>query len=449
VSDDSSIITGVSISHVDATLDQLEAASVEEQREAVASLLDRDGVHEAFVLQTCNRVEAYTVTGERETGRDTLSNTVENVPSDVVCELDHEGSLRHLLRVAAGLESLVLGEDQILGQVRTAYEDAREAGGIGPLLETGVTKAIHVGERARTETAINEGVVSLASAAVKLAAETHGLEGATAAVVGAGEMGQLAAKRLAPRVDELVLANRTVARAESLATTVSPADATLETTGIDDLPAIFEGADVVISATGSAEWIVGCDDLAAAGETFVVDITRSRDIPPGADDLDHLTVYDLDRLEAVTEKTRSRREAAAERVEGIVGEEFNRLLIQYKRERADEVISAMYEGAERIEAQELEETFGKLDLTDEQEAAVEAMADSLVSQLLAAPTNSLRDAAEEDDWSTIHTALRLFDPDLESATPDDLPFDPGMDVDEIPDDVREQMPPAVLEQLEE
>ena len=449
MSDDSSIITGVSISHVDATLDQLEAASVEGQREAVASLLDRDGVREAFVLQTCNRVEAYTVTGERETGRDALSNTVENVPSDVVCELDHEGSLRHLLRVAAGLESLVLGEDQILGQVRTAYEDARKAGGIGPLLETGVTKAIHVGERARTETAINEGVVSLASAAVKLAAETHGLEGATAAVVGAGEMGQLAAKRLAPRVDELVLANRTVARAESLATTVSPADATLETTGIDDLPAIFEGADVVISATGSAEWIVGCDDLGAAGETFVVDITRPRDIPPGADDLDHLTVYDLDRLEAVTEKTRSRREAAAERVEGIVEEEFNRLLSQYKRERADEVISAMYEGAERIEAQELEETFGKLDLTDEQEAAVEAMADSLVSQLLAAPTNSLRDAAEEDDWSTIHTALRLFDPDLESATPDDLPFDPGMDVDEIPDDVREQMPPAVLEQLEE
>jgi len=449
VSDDSSIITGVSVSHVEATLDQLEAASVESQRDAVASLLDCEGVREAFVLQTCNRVEAYTVTGEAVTGRELLSNVVADVPPDVVRELGHEESLRHLLRVAAGLESLVLGEDQILGQVRTAYEDAREAGGIGPLLETGVTKAIHVGERARTETAINEGVVSLASAAVKLAAETHGLETATAAVVGAGEMGQLAAKRLAPRVDELVLANRTVARAEALASTVSPADATLETTGIDDLPAIFAGADVVISATGSAEWIVGRDDLAAAGETFVVDITRPRDIPPGADDLDHLTVYDLDRLEAVTEKTHSRREAAAERVEGIVEEEFNRLLVQYKRERADEVISAMYEGAERIKARELEETFGKLDLDEEQEAAVEAMADSLVSQLLAAPTNSLRDAAEADDWSTIHTALRLFDPDLESAVPDDLPFDPGMDVEEIPDDVREQMPASVLEQLQE
>ena len=449
MSDDSEIISGVSVSHVDATLDQLEAASAESQRAAVSTLLDREGVREAFVLQTCNRVEAYVVTGERAAGWDALVSFVGDLPADAVRELDHEESLRHLLRVAAGLESLVLGEDQVLGQVRDAYEDARQAGGVGALFETGVTKAIHVGERARTETAINEGVVSLASAAVKLAAETHGLEGATAAVVGAGEMGQLAAKRLATHVDELVLANRTVERVESLASTAAPTDATLEPTGIDDLPAIFDAADVVISATGSAEWIVSRETLAGAGETFVVDITRPRDIPPGADEFDHLTVYDLDRLEAVTEKTRSRREAAAERVEGIVDEEFTRLLTQYKRERADEVISAMYEGAERIKARELEETFATLDLDEEQQAAVEAMADSLVSQLLAAPTNSLRDAAEADDWSTIHTALRLFDPDLEAASPADLPFDPGMDVEEIPEHVREQMPASVLEELRE
>jgi glutamyl-tRNA reductase len=363
--------------------------------------------------------------------------------------MGHEESLRHLLRVAAGLESLVLGEDQILGQVRNAYEDAREAGGIGPLLENGVTKAIRVGERARTETTINEGVVSLASAAVKLAAETRGLENATAAVVGVSEMGTLAAKRLAGRVDELVLVNRTLARAESLATTVSPADARLRTAGLDDLGAIIVGADVVISSTGSSEWLIDRNELAAAGETFLVDIARPRDIPPAADGMDHLAVYDLDSLEAVTEKTRSRREAAAERVEAIVEEEFERLLTQYKRERADEVISAMYEGAERIKAEELEETFATLDLDDQQQATVEAMADSIVSRLLAAPTNSLRDAAEEDDWSTIHTALGLFDPNLESAVPEEVPFDPEMSPEEIPDSVREQMPDAVLEQLEE
>jgi glutamyl-tRNA reductase len=449
VSGDSGFITGTSVSHTDATLEQLEAASADGQQEAVASLLDCKGVREAFVLQTCNRVEAYAVTDERAAGRRALSGVVGDLPSHVVCEMGHEESLRHLLRVAAGLESLVLGEDQILGQVRNAYEDAREAGGIGPLLENGVTKAIRVGERARTETTINEGVVSLASAAVKLAAETRGLENATAAVVGAGEMGTLAAKRLAGCVDELVLVNRTLARAESLATAVSPADARLRTAGLDDLGAIIVGADVVISSTGSSEWLIDRNELAAAGETFLVDIARPRDIPPAADGMDHLAVYDLDSLEAVTEKTRSRREAAAERVEAIVEEEFERLLTQYKRERADEVISAMYEGAERIKAEELEETFATLDLDDQQQATVEAMADSIVSRLLAAPTNSLRDAAEEDDWSTIHTALGLFDPNLESAVPEEVPFDPEMSPEEIPDSVREQMPDAVLEQLEE
>jgi glutamyl-tRNA reductase len=448
VSDGDGLISGVSVSHTDATLDQLERASTAGQPEAVESLLGA-GAREAFVLQTCNRVEAYVVTGEREAGRRALAEFVDGVPEDVVRKMGHEESLRHLLRVAAGLESLVLGEDQILGQVREAYEDAREAGGIGSLLETGVTKAIRVGERARTETAINDGVVSLASAAVKLAAETHGLADATAAVVGAGEMGQLAAKRLAPRVETLVLVNRTVPRTEALATSVGPASATLRTAGIDDLAGVVADADVVISATGSSEWILDVEELAAAGETFMVDITRPRDVPPGADELPHLTVYDLDRLEAVTEKTRSRREAAAKRVEGIVEEEFERLLVQYKRERADEVISAMYEGAERVKARKLEETFAKLDLDDGQEAAVEAMADSIVSQLLSTPTNSLRDAAEDDDWSTIHTALRLFDPNLESAAPEDVPVDPDMSVEEIPEGVREQMPASVLEQLEE
>jgi len=438
----------VSVSHQITTLDRIEAASAETQRHAVSELRSEPGVREAFVLQTCNRVEAYVVTEDRDEGRATLEEFVGSLPDDAVREMGHEQSLRHLLRVAAGLESLVLGEDQILGQVRDAYEDARAADGIGPLLKTGVTKAIRVGERARTETAINEGVVSLASAAVKLAAEKHGLSGATAAVIGAGEMGTLAAKRLGPQVADLVLANRTVSRADSLAETVRPTDATVTATGLDDLPALVAEADVVISATGSSEYVLDSETLEHAGGTFLVDITRPRDVAPAADGMDHLTVYDLDKLEAVTEKTRKRRQTAAQRVEGIVEEEFNRLLVQYKREQADEVISAMYEGAERIKAQELEETFSKLDLDDQQEAAVEAMADSIVSQLLAAPTNSLRDAAEADDWSTIHTALQLFDPSVEEMV-DSAAMPAEMSIEDVPEHVREEMPAAVREQLEE
>jgi len=449
------IIAGVSISHTRADLEQLEAAARESQRAAVTALLAEPGVEEAFVLQTCNRVEGYVVTAEAAAGPEALSLLTDPVSDDVVDELGHEASLRHLLRVAAGLESLVLGEDQILGQVRTAYEDAREVGGIGPLLDDGITKAIRVGERARTETAINEGVVSLASAAVKLTAEKRGLAGATAAVVGAGEMGSLAASRLAERVDRLVVANRTESRAAHLSERLSDAPATVEIAAFDRLPDTLERADVVVSATGSPGRVVEAETLTGTDETFVVDLARPRDIPPAVDDADHLTVYDLDRLETVTQKTRRMRRKAAERVERIVDEEFDRLLVQYKRKQADDVISRMYEGAERVKAQELETAFEKLDLDEDDREVVESMADAIVSQLLAAPTDSLRDAAEADDWSTIHTALRLFNPDLE---PDDRDADDGpeppavmadVDPEDIPDDVRDEIPAAVLESLEE
>lgn len=450
----SGLISGVSISHQRASLEQLEAATADSQKTLVADLCSTPVVDEAYALQTCNRVEAYVVTDEAAVGKELLAETFADAPEDIVRELGHEESLEHLLRVSSGLESLVLGEDQILGQIRDAYQDARAMDGIGPVLEDGVTKAIHVGERARTETEINEGVVSLASAAVRLAAERHGLSGAIAAVVGAGEMGELAAKRLAERVEKLVVANRTIARANSVAASIEEPVA-LETRGLDELAETVNDADILIAATASSEWIVDAETLAEVDETFIIDITRPRDIPPEADAFDHLTVYDLDRLEAVTEKTRQMRREAAQEVESIVDEEFELLLNQYKRKQADQVISAMYESAERVKAREVEKTFEKLDLNEESEAVVESMADTLVSQLLAPPTNSLRDAAAEDDWTTIHTALRLFNPNIEEADaplaemggmPDGV--DPS-DIDAIPDHVREQLPAGLLEEFEE
>ena len=442
----SGVITGVSLSHANASVEQLESAVDSSQRGAVATLLDQRGVEEAFVLQTCNRVEGYVVTSDFQTGRDALRVITDSIDSRLVVEMDHEESLRHLLRVAAGLESLVLGEDQILGQVRDAYEDARSVGAIGPMLEDGVTKAIHVGERARTETAINEGVVSLASAAVQLASEQRTLEEATGLVVGAGEMGSLAAKSLGDHVERLLVANRTVPHAAHLA---EQAETEASAIALDALAVAVREADVVVSATGSSGPVVDEAALADAGETFVVDIAQPRDVAPGADDLDHVTVYDLDTLESVTDKTRRQRERAAQEVERIVDAEFENLLAQYKRKRADQVISAMYESAERVKAAELQTALGKLDLDEEEQQIVESMADSIVSQLLAAPTSSLRDAAAEDDWSTIQTALQLFDPNF--GPEDDVPpsFVAGMSPDEIPPEMREQMPTAVLEQLDD
>jgi glutamyl-tRNA reductase len=443
VRDSTGVIVGVRVSHEHASVDQLETAAAESQRRGVESLLSEPEITEAFVLQTCNRTEAYVVAPDHETGLDALALFTRAVPSDVVVEMGHETSLRHLIRVAAGLESIVLGEDQILGQIRTAYEEARGVGGIGRLLEDGVTKAIHVGERARNETAINDGVVSLASAAVGLVGQDYSLDGETALVVGAGEMGQLAAKTLSERVERVIVANRTIPHAEHVAGRI---DTETDVIGLDAIENAVSEAKIVVSATGSPEQIFDVGTFAMAGGTAVVDLAQPRDVPSGAERLPSVTVYDLDDLEAITEETRTKRQRAAEEVEQLVDQEFNHLLTQYKRKRADRVISAMYESAERVKAAELNTAMAEADFDEDQREVLEAMADSIVSQLLAAPTKSLRDAAEEDDWSTIHTALELFDPDFGPEPPE---FVKGMSAEDIPEEMRDQIPQSVLEGLAE
>ncbi|WP_114575873.1 glutamyl-tRNA reductase [Saliphagus sp. LR7] len=417
---DAGVVTSARVTHKGASVDDIAAASPDSQRTAVSDLLAHPDVEETYVLSTCNRIEAYVVAADESVGRAVLAEFFAGVPEAATVYAGHDASLRHLLRVASGLESVVVGEDQIIGQVRTAYEDARGVGGIGDLLETSVTKAIHVGERARTETAINEGVVSLGSAAVSLARREAGdLAGATALVVGAGEMARLAAERLAAAgVGELIVANRTLPHAEHV---VSELEVPGEAVALPAVGSVAPRADVVVAATGSPDPVVEPDDLKSGGEAVVVDLGQPRDVRPAAGDLPGVAVYDLDDIESVTENTRSRRVEAAREVEAMIDAEFDRLVEQYKRARADEVIAAMYESAERTKRREVETAIARLEengeVTDAHREVLEAMADSLVGQLLAAPTKSLREAAAEDDWATISTALQLFDPEFGADSP--------------------------------
>jgi glutamyl-tRNA reductase len=422
------VITGVSVAHTHASIDEIDAAGEESERGIVSDLLARTNVEEAFAIHTCNRAEAYVVTNHAADGREALSSFAPTVREGAVRHLEHEAAIRHLMRVAAGLESIVLGEDQIIGQVRDAFESARAAGGIGPVLEDAVTKAIHVGERARTETAINEGVVSLGSAAVDLASEEVDLEGSTALVVGAGEMSTLAARALeGTGVSRIRVANRTVSRAREI---VSDLEVEAEARPIDALEETLGTADLVVTATGSPDPVLDSEMLSGTGELVCVDIARPRDVDPSAGELAGVELYDIDALESVTERTRERRRAEAREVEAMIDEEFDRLMESFKRKRADDAIAAMYESADRVKARELDRAVSKLEaqggLTDEQRETLEALADSLVGQLLAAPTKSLREAAGEDDWTTIHTALELFDPEFDAppSTPEDATRSP-------------------------
>ncbi|MEF8825954.1 MAG: glutamyl-tRNA reductase, partial [Halapricum sp.] len=278
------VISGVSVSHRHATVGEIESAMAASQRAAVGQLLEKPAVTEAFVLQTCNRAEAYVVTDDADAGRRVLDAFTADVPESALVTMDHESSLRHQMRVTAGLESLVIGEDQIIGQVRDAYEDARSVGGIGMVLESAVTKAIHVGERARSETAINEGVVSLGSAAVELAASEHDLDGATALVIGAGEIATLSAKAIDARtnVERLLVVNRTIPHAERVLDAV---DLDGKALGMNELDWAIEAADVVVSATGKPDPVIDPETLAAAGETVAMDLAQPRDLPERAERL--------------------------------------------------------------------------------------------------------------------------------------------------------------------
>ncbi len=424
VNGNTGVVSGVRVSHESASLSELEAASADSEADALDALLVEPAVEEAFVIQTCHRSEAYVVADEPRDGRRALAAAGFDPAAEGAIAMGHEESLRHLLRVAAGLESLVVGEDQILGQVRDAYDTAQDAGAIGHVLRQAVTKAIHVGERARTETAINEGVTSLGSAAVRLVEDEVDVDGATALVVGAGEMGALAAKAFASAgVDRVVVANRTTARAARVTEAIETAT---ETAALDDAAEHADAADVIVTATSSPDHVLDEAALSDAGETVVVDLAQPRDVAPGATTLDAVAVHDLDDLHAVTESTREQREDAAREVEAMLEAEFQRLLAQYKRKRADEVIARMYESADRLKAREVSTAVSKLEaaegeVSEAEREVLESMADALVSQLLAAPTKSLRDAAEEDDWSTIATALELFDPDFEDGMPFDAP----------------------------
>ncbi|MFB6360469.1 MAG: glutamyl-tRNA reductase [Halobacteriales archaeon] len=407
-------ISGIRVDHQTAPVATLEAVNRRDPADRLDELSGRDQVEEAFLLQTCNRVEEYVVTKTPAAGEEALADFGAELDAEAVRRTDHESSLRHLLRVSAGLESQVLGEDQILGQVRSAYRVAQEAGTIGPVFEAALLKAIHIGERARTETGINDGTVSLGSAAIELAGRTHELPEETALVLGAGEMATVLVNGLATHgIGELRVLNRTPDRAAALADEVAmPVD----TAPLDEIAEHIAAADLVFSSTASEAPVIKPTHVEAAGSTRLIDLGQPRDVDPTVADHPDIAVDDLDALEAVTEATHADRREAAAAVEAIVDEEFELLIDQYKRRRADAVIRGMYQGAELVKKRELETALRKLEadgsLTPDQREVIEGLADSLVDQLLAVPTESLRDAAAEDDWETVASAIELFDPAL-------------------------------------
>jgi glutamyl-tRNA reductase len=413
----------IGLNHRTANLELLERTTVDAARlpKVLHDLCARTHLSEAVVLSTCNRTEAYVIAerfhGGYEDVRDFFSELAFLAPEELG---DHlyvhydEAAVRHLFAVAAGLDSAVLGEGEILGQVAEAWSMAREEGSAGASLNLLFRLALEAGKRVRTETAISRGITSVAQAAVAMAANRLGtLEGRRVLLLGAGEMGEGMALALASAgTGEVVVANRTAANAEALAARVGGRAARLL-----DLPAELAGADLLLTSTGATSIMVEHGDLEtvmanrAGRPLLIVDIAVPRDVDPSAADLDGVTLLDMDDLRRFVEVGLSGRQRAASQARVILDEELERYLAVTSAREVAPLVAAMRERAEQVRLSELERFAGRLDQLDDRErAAVEALTKGIVAKLLHEPTVRLKDAAGTAKADRLTDTLRdLFD----------------------------------------
>jgi glutamyl-tRNA reductase len=365
--------------------------------------LKDDGiVSEAVLLSTCNRTEVYAVVedeGARGWVLDLLAEDrgVERVSleEDTYWLTDAE-AVRHLYRVASSLDSMIVGEGQILGQVRGAYRAATEEYCAGQILNRLFHTSLRVGKKVRSETGIGDSSVSVPRVAVKLAEEVFGsLAGRRALVLGAGDMSELVVKHLKGRgVADLLIANRTPERARLLAQRVGGRAVAFDALA-DELP----GVDVVVSSTGSGEWVVRSETVAGALELrseplFFIDIAVPRDIDPVVQTLGSVYLYDIDDLQAVVERNAEGRQEAAEEGEAMISPAVLEFMGWLSTLHAVPLIQELRAGAEQIRRHELARALTRMELSPEEEADVERMSHSLVNKLLHGPIQEIKARAE-------------------------------------------------------
>lgn len=413
----------VGLNHRTVPLDLFERMTVPSARlpKALAGLTSRENVTEAVVLSTCNRIEVYAFAerfhGAYQDIRLSLAEMSHVAPeefSDHLTGLYDADAARHLFAVASGLDSAVLGEHEILGQVRSAWELAAKEEAVGPVLNPLFRHALEVGKRVRTETAISRNITSVSQAAVAMAEERlGGLEGRRVLVVGAGEMGEGMARALhGGGVAEVWVANRTWDRAVETATRLGGTAVRL-----DELPRHLVEVDVLLTSTGATAVILeygDLDDVVAerrGRDLLIVDIAVPRDVDPSAAELDGVTLLDMDDLRSFAEAgiRERRREIAA--VQAIIDIELDRYVDESTARSVAPLIAQLRGRADRVRIAEIERLTHRLSgLDDRQRDAVEALAAGIVGKLLHDPTVRLKDAAGTARGERLAEALRdLFD----------------------------------------
>jgi glutamyl-tRNA reductase len=368
---------------------------------------------EAVCLSTCNRTELYAAASDPDEAAAraiellvSTSGLAEEELRGVLYRLRDEAAALHLFRVAGGLDSLVPGEGEILGQVRAAFE----AGAPGPLLDRLFRQALHAGKKVRSETAIGESPASVSSVAAALAEQVFGdLSGCRILLVGAGKTGELAARSLASRGARIAfVANRSAEKAAELAERFGG-----EPIALDAVPAALPRADVVVSSTSASGFVVRRPDVERilpgrrGRPLFLIDIAVPRDLDPAIHELDGCYLYDVDDLESVVVETLAGRRQEAARAEAIVAEEAERFRAWQASLDVVPAIASLRARAEAIRAAELERARARLArLSEGERAAVESITAQIVNKLLHLPTVRMKEAAAGADGATYADAVR-------------------------------------------
>ena len=409
----------IGLNHRSTPLDLLERMTIGDAAlpKALHDLVSRQDVSEAVVLSTCNRTEVYAVAERFHAAyadiRDFLAETAFLAPEDFS---DHlyvhydTPAVGHLFSVASGLDSAVLGESEILGQVKSAWVRAREEGAAGPALNLLFRHTLEAGKRARTETAIARNITSVSQAAVAMAAERlGGLEGRRVLVLGAGEMGEAMALGLAKAgAGDIALANRTADRAVELAERIGG-----RPVGLTDVPAALADVDVLLSSTGAAAPLLEVDDLRqtvadrAGRPLLIVDIAVPRDIDPAIGALEGVTLLDMDDLRSFADAGTQARKREVAAVQALLDEEVERYLGATSAREVAPMIVALRDRAEQVRRAELERFRGRLEALDEvQLDAIEGLTRGIIGKLLHEPSIALKDAAGSTRGDRLVSSLR-------------------------------------------
>jgi glutamyl-tRNA reductase len=420
------MIIVVGVSHRTAPLPVREALAFpkDQLRDALLRLRAETGAGEAMILSTCNRVELYTRQDDPgavealESGRARYHARDGRELHAVVYRYADAEAIRHAFRVASSLESMVIGEPQILGQVKEAYQAAEEAGPLGAALNALRNRSLAAAKRVRTETGIGRNAVSVSYVAVELARKIFGeLKDKNVLLVGAGKMSELAARHLVRSgARATVLGGRTFEKAAELAAALGGKAAPFESLR-DELAR----TDIVISGTGAPGIVIHPADVESARAArrgrharplFLIDIAVPRDIDPAVRKIGGVFLYDLDDLKAVAEANLRERLKEAAAAEALVEREVREFLDWQKAREAVPLLNELRRRAEEIRRHELDKAKRRIDpLTPEQDEAIEAATTAIVNKLLHSPTVHLKEAARETDapeqLSLIHKLLGL------------------------------------------